>query len=182
LQYHNNGDVRPCTNSTVVYGNILNDELKNIWKKMSDWRTEKYVPEKCKKCTWLNRCLGGCRTNAKTFSGTWDGQDIWTAKPLKTPPPLHKKRVEFTNDIKLKINPNYFYRQEYKDIFVVYNVKNNMYFMINRVYFDLIENLKKENIVLFGELQKKYNVTNNDKAFFDAINLLVQYQVLKIIE
>lgn len=176
-----NGDVRPCANATVSYGNILEDELKIIWERMSDWRSMQYVPEKCKECTWLNRCLGGCRTNAKAFSGEWNGEDVWVAEPLRTPPPLHKKRIELKSNSKLQINHEYLYRQEYEDVFVVYNMKNNIYFMVNKAYFDLITRLKKCGIVTFNKLQELYNVGDENKAFFDAINALVQYKILKLI-
>jgi radical SAM protein with 4Fe4S-binding SPASM domain len=179
-----NGDVRPCANNTISYGNILEDELKTIWERMSDWRSMQYVPKKCEKCTWLNRCLGGCRTNAKIFSGKWNGEDVWGAKPLKTQPPLHKKQIELqqielNDDINLQINSEYLYRQEYENVFVIYNIKNNISFMINKEYFDFIQRLEKYEVVTFGELKKQYNVTDKNKAFHYAIKFLVQCKILK---
>ena len=53
-----NGDVRPCAHNPISYGNILQEDLKDIWKKMQDWRTAKFVPDDCKTCSWVNRWNG----------------------------------------------------------------------------------------------------------------------------
>jgi hypothetical protein len=53
--------------------------------------------------------------------------------------------------------------------------------MINKECLNLITSLKKYSIITFGELQEQYNVADNNKAFFNAINFLVQYEILKAI-
>ena len=92
-----NGDVRPCPHNPYSYGNILQEDLRNIWEKMSSWRSLQYVPEECKDCTWLNRCNGGCRTSAKVFNGDWDKKDMWHIGRLTIPMP---KSGEKTIDLK----------------------------------------------------------------------------------
>lgn len=77
-----NGDVRPCTHNPEIYGNILNESLDDIWQRMSQWRTTEMIPTKCKECKYFLSCHGGCRTNAKTFYGNWDAEDIWTQEPI----------------------------------------------------------------------------------------------------
>lgn len=175
-----NGDIRPCASNTVSYGNILKDDLRTIWSKMSDWRSMKYVPKRCEKCTWLNLCLGGCRTNAKVFSGKWDAEDMWQEGPLKIPPMLsHEKPMELFDDTKLEINSEYIYRQEYVNVFVIYNMKNNIFFMINKTYFDFIKELERYETITYGELQKQYNVTDKDKDFNYAVKFLIQCKIIK---
>lgn len=77
-----NGDVRPCTHNPEVYGNILNESLDDIWQRMSQWRTMRLIPSKCQECNYFISCHGGCRTNAKTFYGRWDAEDVWTENPI----------------------------------------------------------------------------------------------------
>jgi radical SAM protein with 4Fe4S-binding SPASM domain len=175
-----NGDVRPCAHNTTSYGNIFQNNLKSIWSKMEDWRSSQYVPQECMECSWLNRCNGGCRTNAYTLSGKWDTKDAWVTKPLKTPPPKGNKKIELTSDTQLQINNEYCYRQEYEDVFVVYNAKDEIYFMINNVYYDFVVELKKYGTIVFRDLQKAFNITKNNKAFYDAVLFLVQKKILKI--
>ena len=175
-----NGDVRPCAHNPISYGNILEDNLKTIWERMNDWRSAQYVPEKCKECTWLNRCNGGCRTNAKTLSDEWNTADAWCTEPLKVPPPRNNNQIELKNDTRLQVNSEYLYRQEYEDAFVVYNIKDDIYFMINKTYYDFITELGKYDIISFGDLEKQYNMTDN-KTFYDVVHFLVQKNMLKII-
>ena len=80
-----NGDVRPCAHNPYPYGNLLKEDLRDIWKKMDDWRSTKYIPEECKGCTWLHRCNGGCRTSAKVFNGDWDKKDMWCTGTIELP-------------------------------------------------------------------------------------------------
>lgn len=77
-----NGDVRPCTHNVDSYGNLLQDDLREIWKRMEKWRDLSLIPEKCKQCSLLARCHGGCRVNAKTYTGQWDGEDVWMQHPV----------------------------------------------------------------------------------------------------
>jgi radical SAM protein with 4Fe4S-binding SPASM domain len=175
-----NGDVRPCAHNPVSYGNILKEDLRNIWAKMNDWRSAQYVPEGCKECTWLNRCNGGCRTSAKTIGGEWNSKEMWCSLPLKTQPPKNQKSIPLLPETQLQVNTNYLYRQEDKDIFVIYNVKEDIYFMINRAYHDFVTELKKYDTIGFADLQKAFNVTeNNNQAFYSAVLFLVQKRILK---
>lgn len=176
-----NGDVRPCAHNPISYGNILKDELKVIWGKMEDWRSSKYVPEECKSCSWLNRCNGGCRTSSKTINGEWNSRDMWATIPLKTAPLQISKPIELMPDSVLKYNNDYVYRQEYDDAFVVYNLKDDMYFMINKACLDFIVELRKLDTFTYAELQKKMEVRPNDSAFFDTILFLVKERILNII-
>ncbi|MDE5830560.1 MAG: radical SAM protein, partial [Clostridia bacterium] len=57
------GSVRPCANTSYSYGNINQENLSTIWERMSYWRSDKIIPKECNGCLWINRCLGGCRSN-----------------------------------------------------------------------------------------------------------------------
>jgi radical SAM protein with 4Fe4S-binding SPASM domain len=57
------GKVRPCSHIDRSYGNIFEEPLKNIWDRMDDWKTNKFVPEECSNCSLFNMCRGGCRVN-----------------------------------------------------------------------------------------------------------------------
>jgi len=176
-----NGDVRPCAHNPVSYGNVLETDLKEIWAKMNDWRSAQYVPDECQTCTWLNRCNGGCRTSAKTFGEEWNSKEMWATKALTTQPPKNNKKIKLTPETKLQINSDYKYRQEDENAFVVYNVANDIYFMVNKTYYDFIIDFKEKDTFTFGYLQQKYNVTDEEKAFYDVILFLVQKNIFKII-
>jgi radical SAM protein with 4Fe4S-binding SPASM domain len=76
------GDVRPCTHNPKSYGNLLERDLKEIWKDMSAWRRMDFVPDECRECKLVASCHGACRINALTMNGSLKGRDIWTQKPV----------------------------------------------------------------------------------------------------
>lgn len=60
-----NGDIGRCgADSRFVLGNILKiKNLQNFWEKhpiLVDFRSRKWLPEKCQKCKLLENCGGGC--------------------------------------------------------------------------------------------------------------------------
>jgi len=70
-----NGDIRPCSHSDMVYGNILTDDLKNIWDRMSEWRDGSLLPDFCREeCSLRDICTGGCRVMAQYY-GNIKGTD-----------------------------------------------------------------------------------------------------------
>jgi len=57
-----NGDVYPCQSYFESLGNILTDSWQKIWHNplAEKLRKREYVEEKCKDCTQLQVCGGGC--------------------------------------------------------------------------------------------------------------------------
>jgi len=72
------GDIRPCVCLSEKVGNILKDDLEEIWKKnqfLINLRELKYTPEECRKCKYLSICRGGCRASARGYSGKLNAPD-----------------------------------------------------------------------------------------------------------
>ncbi len=75
------GNIRPCSHSDMIYGNIFKENLPDIFDKMDDWREGRYIPTDCKKCAYLKGCSGGCRMEAKYF-GDICGKDPHMTNPV----------------------------------------------------------------------------------------------------
>lgn len=170
------GDVRPCAHNPNSYGNLLEEDLRDIWQKMSDWRSMQYVPEECKDCAWLNRCNGGCRTSAKVFNGGWGTKDMWCTGKVTTPLPSQKKQpMDLNPEVRLKMTENIRIRPEGEDAYLIYNKENDVYFMVNGVFYDFIRMLQEKKEFRYGELcdmQKPEQVYN-------ACSFLLNKKVLK---
>lgn len=78
-----NGDVRPCSHSDNIYGNIIDDSLESIWVKMVKLREESILPTECISCDYLQECSGGCRVDAKYCHGKINSLDPY-AQPKQT--------------------------------------------------------------------------------------------------
>lgn len=166
-----NGDVRPCPHNPYPYGNILREELRNIWDKMSDWRSTRYIPKECQGCTWLNRCNGGCRTSAKVINGDWDKKDMWCTGRLTTPILNNeKKTIYLTPESRLQINKNYKIRQEGDGAFLIYNMTDDIFFMVNNAFYEFINSLHKKSEFFFGELINEQNMFQIQDACLFLIN------------
>ena len=101
-----NGEVRPCTHSHLSYGNIFYEKLSIIWKQMEDWRSGKMIPMKCKECSLLRFCSGGCRMEAYTRTGNISELDHWANPQNVTFNELLKSKQVNSINVKTKLSIN----------------------------------------------------------------------------
>ena len=178
-----NGDVRPCAHNPYSYGNLLEEDLRDIWQKMNDWRSAQYVPDLCLDCAWLNRCNGGCRTSAKAFNGDWNKNDMWcTGKLAVLPPNNDHLTIELNPETRLQVTPDLQARKEDEEVWVVYNVADDVFFMVNQAYYDFIMGLKEEGPFTFGELCQTNHLSFDNPQIQDVVTFLIRKKVLKIID
>ena len=178
-----NGDVRPCAHNPFSYGNLLEEDLRDIWQKMSDWRSAQYVPELCLDCTWLNHCNGGCRTSAKAFNGDWNENDMWcTGKLAVSSPNNDNSIIELKPDTQFQFTPNIQARKEDEEAHVVYNAADDVFFMVNQAYYNFIMSLKEQGSFSFGGLCQTNHFSPDNPQIQDIITFLIRKKVLKIID
>lgn len=67
-----NGDIKACQCDTRVYGNILTDDFRVVYKNMSEWRNGSLIPKECESCARLSDCQGGCRVEAYANHNKYD--------------------------------------------------------------------------------------------------------------
>ena len=77
------GDVRFCPQDPQVWGNICEENMSVIWKKILKWRNDNSIPLECKECSFLSDCRGGCRVAAKVCTGSYKNMDPWATEPIK---------------------------------------------------------------------------------------------------
>lgn len=178
-----NGDVRPCAHNPNSYGNLLEEDLRDIWQKMSDWRSMKYVPEDCKDCTWLHRCNGGCRTSAKVFNGDWNQKDMWCTGKIGLPVPKNEKQqIDLQPEIQLQLTSKLRIRKEDDNAYLIYNKADDVYCMVNQAFYDFVVGLQGWKQSTFGELCNKFNRPTNDDKIKDSVSFLIKKKILKIIK
>lgn len=177
-----NGDVRPCAHNPYSYGNILKEDLHTIWQKMDAWRSAQYVPSDCQDCSWVNRCNGGCRTSAKVFWGDWNKKDMWCTGLLRTKPPVfHPQKEILSSNTCLHINSLLKVRKEDEEAYVVYNVADDVSFMVNQEYYEFILNIKKYSDITFGDLCREFQLPVTDDGITNAVLFLIAKKLIKII-
>lgn len=184
LSVSSSGECRPCGHNPDSYGNILESDIEDIFLNMKSWREDAFVPQECRDCLWLDRCNGGCRTNAFASRQQWDGRDIWMTYPILDVKPIQKTLSSDDIDYKtgkLRFNDDYRYRHEQKDVFTIYNYKDRKFFMVNAELLSFIEdvgNLLDEVSASYDEIRKHYAVASDDKDFEEVINVLYRKGLL----
>jgi radical SAM protein with 4Fe4S-binding SPASM domain len=71
------GDLLPCVPAPIKLGNLLDQNLKDIWvnnKLLNYIRNRKGLKGSCKTCAYSSLC-GGCRYTAYIMHGDWLGPD-----------------------------------------------------------------------------------------------------------
>lgn len=77
------GQIRACTHSDKIYGNILSESFDSIWDSMSEWRDNSFISDKCKtNCIEYTDCGAGCRATARTINGSLSDLDPYMTKAL----------------------------------------------------------------------------------------------------
>jgi len=81
------GEVKACPMVEESYGNILEEELSEIWDRMQDWDSG-HIPDSCSPCDLVDICRGGCRAEAERMAGSLDSKSAYATSPVnaeKTP-------------------------------------------------------------------------------------------------
>lgn len=178
-----NGDVRPCAHNPYSYGNLLDEELRDIWQKMSNWRSATYIPEECKDCAWLNRCNGGCRTSAKVYNGDWDKKDMWCTGKLITPLSTNEKqKYALQPNTQLQVTEGIKVRREDETAYLIYNATDDIFCMVNQTFYDFVVCLQDLSAISYGDLCEKFDTTPTDKYINDVVIFLLNKKILKVIK
>ncbi len=77
LNIKSNGDITPCGFIPIVIGNIVSDDLRELWKNspVLEKLRHKVATGKCAGCSDYNDCLGGCSARALALTGDFNSPD-----------------------------------------------------------------------------------------------------------
>ena len=73
-----NGDLVPCRRMPIVVGNLLKDNMYDLYKKnkiLKDLQ-KKEIPEDCQKCENAETCRGGLKCLTYAVTGSYNNKDI----------------------------------------------------------------------------------------------------------
>jgi GeoRSP system radical SAM/SPASM protein len=77
LNIKSNGDMTPCGFIPIVIGNIVRDDLRQVWKDSAvlEKMRNKQPTGKCSGCSKYEDCLGGCTARALALTGDMNNPD-----------------------------------------------------------------------------------------------------------
>ncbi|AOR24996.1 SPASM domain-containing protein [Clostridium taeniosporum] len=62
-----NGNMQMCSYGGPILGNVFSENLIDIWNNnstLNSYRSEDWMPKKCKDCTYRNNCVSGCKVSS----------------------------------------------------------------------------------------------------------------------
>ena len=140
IQITYNGDVRSCSRSPFVEGNLFSEKFRVIWEKLKSYRENKYAPKECDDCAELDYCHGSCR---------YEGLDIGERPNKPDSRMIGKLKTSVHCDKETKIDPDKVYvfvpykqRQEDKSNVTIY--ANKKYLTLDDRTFSFVEGIKKQ--------------------------------------
>jgi len=108
-----NGDVRPCSHSDKVYGNMAKEGLRKSWESMGDQRDGSLLPQVCRTCELLSHCSGGCRVDAFCCSSRYDALDPYANPGLVKQIVPGKRDIGRIDDAeRFSVSPRLKFREE----------------------------------------------------------------------
>lgn len=176
----NIGDVRPCSHSSEVVGNLFAEPLKDIYAKMEDWRALKNVPDDCLQCKVLMKCLGGCRVAAKASCGDCKGKDVWMGTPFINDPFVNGEgsvtNIKIDSDAVITTARKLRFRKE-EELYLIC-AKNNTITPVNEELFGFVEYLYKGGSIKVGDLADDMSIDIEDKHFNRILQLLLHRNII----
>lgn len=173
------GEVRPCAHNTVSYGNIMAQDLHEIWAKMTDWRNNGYIPTKCHQCEVVKECLGGCRINALASSGQLDGDDPWEIGATNATVE-QEKEVMFAGEDKLVV-PKYFrWREEDDGSYIVCGKSPRNATRVTRDLFFLIQEMRQYLPKTFNETRRILKGDLDEASFKNLMKGLLKKGLVNV--
>ena len=151
------GNVKACPRDSTLYGNILTEDFENIWPRTEDWRNGSYIPEECKKCDSLSRCMGGCRVDSLPFTGRLDKLDTIsnpTNIPIKYVKSPANETSGFEKDTSFALPQNINFTEEKEGFYRV--AVNRRYMFITPALYKF---LSTRNTFTLMELATSFDVT-----------------------
>ncbi len=87
-----NGDVRFCPHDPHIWGNLFQEDIRSIWRRMAAWRNDVAVPAECKACSFVPDCRGACRMASKLYNNDYTASDPWARNAVTN----YKRKVVYT--------------------------------------------------------------------------------------
>lgn len=177
----NIGDIRPCSHSSEVYGNLLVESFKNIYAKMEDWRALKNVPDECLECKVLNKCFGGCRVAAVAAFGDCKSKDVWMGKPFVDDPFFQDqgdmKNVNINSDAVIAISGKFRFRKEEQQLYLIFN-ENKSTTPVNEELFEFLEYLNGKGNIKVEDLADDISIDIKDENFNRILQVLLHKKII----
>ncbi|MFA6198635.1 MAG: radical SAM protein [Patescibacteria group bacterium] len=159
------GMVQPCIHADKSFGNMLQENLADIWTRMAPWTEESMLPVECIACEATAICENGCRMSSKALHGCYNGKDMYMSEPIRDRTRIAKLPVRKKLDgsvaaeDRVRVNPLARFRQE--SFGGIVYVGTNVEFL-TPVGFHVVQSMRQKGTFSPAELAPEVGLTNDD--------------------
>lgn len=152
-----NGDVRYCSHSGKVYGNILDKNIEDITDKMTD---EGILPEYCLPCKYVKECRSGCIAETEVLNDK-NIYHLYVDEVNKNDSFNPQVNIQDLTTKQISLPNNIVYRKERDDTFTL--ISNPFHINLDESEFNLFSLMKASNKNTFQaeKFIKEYNLDTN---------------------
>lgn len=81
------GEAHACTHESHSYGNVFDEGISGVFRRMHAWHDGSYINGGCSACAYVGVCRSGCRMAAQAYTKAMDGPDPLSGRPedIRTP-------------------------------------------------------------------------------------------------
>jgi len=169
------GDVRPCSHNPRIFGNLLTENINEIWDEMSNWRQSSgNFHMDCLGCDMFNRCGGGCRIDAATRCGTSDARHPYMTQKLSNPM-AQPKSISLSSEVVIRSAKSFQSRPENGGWLVAPGSARNI-IHVNQATYDFLLATRELPSMTLSELAQRFGTNLDDEEFRRVITMLVRRQ------
>ena len=170
-----NGEVRPCSHNPQTFGNILKEDIGQIWRRMADWRENSgNFHQDCLGCDLFNNCGGGCRVDAQVRRGSSDAKHPYMIEKL-TSPPVEPQRINLRPQAMIRPVKSFQSRAENGGWLVAPGSPRNI-IHVNQTLYDFLVATRNLGQMTLESLAARFGTSFTDKEFQRIITLLTRRQ------
>lgn len=166
------GSVKACPRDGKSYGNIFDDDFKDIWNDMEEWRDDSLLPKECKNCSEKSFCFGGCRVDTYPITGRMDTPDSiadFSNIPLKFKCNRKAEEIFKNEDLFMILNGLEFVQEDFG-----YRVsRSERYLYITNEFKEFLDN---NFVISFEDLKRTFNLSTQEANI--VINRLIFYNII----
>jgi len=176
----NVGDVRPCPHNPIIYGNLFQESMEQIWDKMVVYRNDGTIPGVCKNCPSVEFCRGACRTNALAVTGKLNEPDRLTVGHVNLPK-KERKSIVFDENSVVKFRGKLRWRNEFEGHYSITSKKSGgNLIIVNAEMLRFMSWLEKSLPLTVKSLVEKSASGSADAAFVEIVETLIRKEFISV--
>jgi len=168
-----NGEVRPCSHNPQIFGNILGEDIGEIWNRIGNWREKSgnYHMD-CLGCDIFSYCGGGCRVDSSIRQNKTDATHPYMAEKMSAPS-VKPATVALKSDLSIRPVRSFQARQE-DGMWLVAPGSSRNIIKVNQQLYNFLVATRKLQSMTIQALAEHFGTSFESPHFQRVVTLLIR--------